>query len=439
MIYQDALRFLKHHIKNVSTDFQWSETDNEDFFEMMLRNYLLNDIKESISNIQEAFSKIFENVGEISFNYNGDKIIQLKVTPFSTDPKQSQYLPTLIKIIQTHDEDIEHAYTDTVEQRIIKGAICHKVYSELSKATESVNKKQLIKEAIRTALQLNPQDIILVFKHKFVVKIYVEDKSQKPMQIFTETDLAVDYKDFFEEVDHDSFFDIIIDSVTENALDFDYMDNGYYEQYSLKEIRDSIVQELIRFLDDQSIFIKAFAGYILKRDLLPIHERIAKVLLYEVVNKSVPAKNFLEYYSGETVLVEGKKYKTPSLETPDGGKLNMLTVNSVATACLTAQDNKENLFLAWYDITKLLNSELHSLNTLKEDFEAKKRGPREELLKIQKQLRDQEEEVNDVNHKRQNIKHEIHKLNQKIAANQKSFDTILASLAKALMKRKKAL
>jgi uncharacterized Zn finger protein len=444
MIYQDALRFLKQHIKSVTATYQWTEIDNVDFFNALYKRYEHKEIKEGMADIKEAFKDIFQSVGKLIFKYDSQRGIQFKVLPYSVDPKQSQHLPNLVKIIHLYREQIEHAYSDKDEQLIIQGEARRRISAEISESEEPVNKKELVKEAIRTALQLNPKDIVLIFRRKYIVKLYKAraKQAQKSAPIFSEADLAVDYKDFFEEVDHDTFLDVIIDAVTSNALDFDYMDNGYYEQYALKEIREVIIQELTQHLEDESAFMKAFAGYILKRDLIALHERIARALLLKISEKSVSAQKFIEYYTGGTVLVDGTKYKIPGLETPDGGKLNMLTVTSVAAAWLTAYQNKEELALSLHNISTLLHKEMQKFNALKEQFETAKKAPgksQEELLTLQKSCRDQEENVTDINEKRQKTKQQIHKLHQKLVANEKNFKIILNALTKALMKRKKAL
>ena len=441
MIYQDSLRFLKQHIKNISTNYKWSELDNIDYFNTMYKRYTHDEIEASISEVGQAFKDLFQGVGKLIFKYDTIKGIIFKVLPYSVSPKRSQHLNNIITIILQNRENIEHKHNQKDEQIILKGKIRRHINSEIVDSKEAVNKKELIKEAIRQALQLNTKDIILLFKRKYIVRIFNEPKKVVAVKeeavatLYSEESLAVDHNDFFEEVDYKTFLDASIDVVMDNALSFQKSDNSYYEQHAHKAIKDALYQELSKYLEDSSDYIEAFSEYIFKKDFIPIHERIASSLLYEVVRKNEEAKKFLEYYSGEIILSHGKKYQLPYLQTQENGKWNIVSVISIATMWIKTNEKKDLASIELNKTLKVLNDVQGSLINLESQFDASQQLQMENH-DLQTRLIQKQDQISSLEKERNKLKVEVHKLEQNLSVNNSSYKVILTALTKALMQRK---
>jgi hypothetical protein len=505
LIYQETLRFLKQHIKRPTVDFKWKELDNIAFFNVIYKKHSLNEVLEEISEIRQAFRMLFEPIGVAIVRYDEITGIGLKVIPYSVKPAQSKHLNSIIEIILSNRNQIEHPFNGKKNQLALKGKIRRNINAELEDSDESVNKKDLIKYAIKKALKLTEKDVVLLRKRRYIVRFFdtnrkVEheiSKDEELDEVYQLEELASDYDDFFEEVDMKNFLDIVIDSVMKNELSFEKSDNFYYENNAHKIIRKAISKELEKYIDDDVIYRDAFSEYIFRTNFVRMHERIAIVLLEEIVNKNNFAESFIKYYSGETILRHGKKYQIPSLESSEGGKWNVVSVISIASLFIKTRNKKGDYTVEYNKLVSIvadlkekhdkvhvkfeaycnmkekvqnaielakeqleqtqLTFRAHSKDSLNDD--EKHRLLREEKeyerrvvelqdkvieiekvrLSTQRELFEKKEFLKTYETKLSNVKSEIRSLEQNLMVNSGSYQTILTSLTKALMQRKRVI
>jgi len=184
MIYQDVKRYLKNTFNQPQIDFEWSTLDNIKFFSFIEARYTSEELSHETSEIKEAFKDFFEPVGKIVFRYKDDRGIKIKIFPYRIKPQDSKHLKNIIKIIHNNRKSIEYPYKEQNDQIAILGKIRREINQEIADSDESVHAKELIKHAIRVALDLKDGDIVTQLKRKFIVKIFSKNKVlEKEIQV----------------------------------------------------------------------------------------------------------------------------------------------------------------------------------------------------------------------------------------------------------------
>jgi hypothetical protein len=342
MIYQDVKRYLKNTFNKPTIDFEWSVLKNIKLFAFLEARYTSEEISREVFEIKEAFKDFFEPVGKIIFRYKDEIGIHIKVFPYRVNPKDSKHLQHIITIIHHNRKSIEYPYRGQNDQIAILGKIRREVNREISDSDESVNSKELIKHAIRVALDLKDRDIVIQLKRKYIVKIFSKNrvlekevqedisapKERKGIQNrfngYSPEEIEETYKDIFVkgDVKIEYFLKSVMRKIFLKKLNFNVISNDFYESKSLGIIQVAITKELTDYLSLEKDFITGVSGYLMRKHFQEIHEIMAIKLIECIYNKNANAKNFLLHYTGQIILSDNKKYKIPSLETEDGQKWN---------------------------------------------------------------------------------------------------------------------
>ena len=177
MIYHYIRRYLKNVYEKPSLKIKWSQLDNIKFFHFIEDRYTMEEFRKELSEAKEAFRDFFEPIGTLLFRYKEDNGIAFKILPYSIEAKDSKYLSKLIHIIQNNRKAILYPYNNQNNQLAITGKIRRAINAEIYDIKESVNKKELIKYAIRKALDLSERDIVIQLKRIYLVKILQENQS----------------------------------------------------------------------------------------------------------------------------------------------------------------------------------------------------------------------------------------------------------------------
>ena len=408
MIYNHVKRYLKEKLSKPNIQQSWGTLDNVQFFNYLYQRYSDKDIEKEISEVKEAFRDFFEPVGTIVFRYSIEDGIRFKIFPYQVDPKNSKHLNTIVSIINKNKKAIIYPYQGKTDQIAITGTIRRKVNLEINSVKESVNKKELIKYAIRKALDLGDRDVIVQLKRKYLVKIFSSNKiikhldedMQKQKGIanrfngYSEEEMEENYDSIFNTMDEDEFFKPIMKYIFKNQLDFSQISNAYYEENALRILQKSIAEELINYLSFEEDFIFGLAGYILRKHFYKIHEYIAIELLEQVYKKNQNAKKFLLYYSGKSIVKNNKRYQIPSLETKDGKQWSNSAVLGLSALWIStrikiknhqkklieleekitlAKENYNSVILQIEKLTNDMQAKNDIINQLKQDMKDKDR------------------------------------------------------------------
>ncbi len=507
MVYQDVKRFLKRHLNKPSSKYEWGNHDNFLFLNYIQDRYSDEKIENNALEIREAFRDFFEPSGNLIVRFDKATGIHYKITPYRIEVQKSKHLKDIITIIRSNRRAIEFPYNGKDDQIALLGKIRRKINAEIAETTEKVNKKELIRYAIKKAIELDDKDIILTQKKKYIIKLFnkntfVHTDSQLKEKIepkkenkISQEDLKSYYDDLFSEVSISDFLDQIMISLFAEKLNFQKINNNYYEQNALNLIKNKITEDLSEHISGNDDYASLLAGYILKLNLINIHERIAIEIFEQITQKDENAKLFLNYYTGQVYVEQGKKYIIPEITTDDGKRWNINSLMSTSTVWLrtrslyirtkversniqekiaenmpTFTNAKKQLDKTRAELSttlkhykklseKIEDISLNLKNELKGNMDKAKEATLDKEIKnnrkvlndIRRQLDKHQTEkkdaesvfmasnniMNDYQIKERSLNSKINSLEQDLNLNSNAFNSILSSVVKALIKRKR--
>ncbi|MBN2895834.1 MAG: hypothetical protein JXK05_08115 [Campylobacterales bacterium] len=365
MIYQDTIRFLKQHLGQATSSDHWNARLNLQFLLFLQSRYGDTEIRKETHEIKEAFGFFFESVGMLIFEFSLEQGVVFTLHPYQIEPYQSRHLASLIGIIQSRRRDVIFPYQQRNDQMALTGPIRRAVNALIATTDESVNKKELIRLAIRKALLLDDRDLILIQKRKYLVKLFLSatksvakpltpDDDYHTVHSIDPKELRHHYDELFSEIDIEAFLDNVMTVLFTTSLDFDQLTNEIYEKNAIREIRQHIMKELSCYFSGNQEYVEQLSDFILRTHVLDIHKRLAIHIFEQVTLKNRNAERFLQYYSGEIYIENGNKYSIPALMTPDGKHWNTNSVASIAKMWIHARKklkliqievlNKKNTF-----------------------------------------------------------------------------------------------
>jgi len=360
MLYQYVKRYLKNSLKEPKSNFKWSSIDDIKFFNYIKQRYTNEEFSKEISEVKVAFKDFFAPVGNIVFRFKEESGIKFVIFPYKVKPQSSKHLKKIIKIIQTNKRDIVYPYQGQNDQIAIFGKIRREINREIADTQESINAKDLIEYAIRTALELGEKDILTQLKRKYIIKIFnknnvldIEKEIVAPSQRegklnryngYTEQQIEETYKDIFQKgnANIDYFLKATMDKIFEKELDFRRIDNKFYEIKSLKVIHHAIAKELSDYIELEYDYLLGISGYLMRKHFYTIHELMAKELIKRIYEKDANAHNFLLFYNGKTILIDNQKYIIPSLESEDGRQWNSSSLIGICNLWMNTKERKES-------------------------------------------------------------------------------------------------
>lgn len=359
MIYQYVKRYLKQTFKQPQIDFSWSLLDNVQFFNYIERRYTEQEFSQEISEVKEAFKDFFEPVGNIIFRYKEDSGVKFKIFPYRVEPKDSIHLKKILSIIQHNKESIKYPYKGQTDQIAILGKIRRDINKETVNTKESINIRELIKYAIRVALELGKRDVVIQLKRKYIVKIFDKNRAleaeaeiNNPMKKkdaqsrfngYTAEQIEETYKDIFEkrQADIRVFLNTVMKNIFREDLNFRFISNKFYEENALKIVHTAITKELTNYSYLENDYILGLTGYLMRKHFHKIHELMSVELISCIYEKNNNANDFLLFYNGKIVLIDNKKYKIPSLETEDGKQWNNSSLIGICNLWMKEKSKKK--------------------------------------------------------------------------------------------------
>ena len=92
---------------------------------------------------------------------------------YKLKPKNSVILSKLVDIILLNESLIEDNYNDKDDQFLIPKKLFAKIYDFVKNIkNEKINKKELVKYAVREAFELKESDIVIIQKEKIFIKLF---------------------------------------------------------------------------------------------------------------------------------------------------------------------------------------------------------------------------------------------------------------------------
>lgn len=418
---------LKTHLKSLieapCVNFKWTDEHNTKLFSFLdehLEEESISD-KETQSKIKQAFKEHFEHVGYTLFKFTDTKL-NFKVFPYKIEPKESINLNAAIDIITQNENLIEYNYNGKEDLICLKQELTLKLSHFVNKITnEEINKKELLKYAIREAFELHKSDIIIIKNNQVFIKLFdnsnIREVSEEEKETIAnrynglnEEELKSFYNDFFLKEENKNFFYFVAEQFVDIYMLDKKINNIAYEKYAFSFIQSIITEHLINTFDENDEFFKGFSGYVFRIHFKEVFGHIASLILSEISASNRYMIDFLKYYSLNIVVLNGQKYRVPEIEAPNGLKWNVASMMSIVKIYvkteisiedikdkieeledeifelyidgLTPIEHNNNITKEMEKISKSIISDSKRLNTLTDTFDSSKNEGEKEVLRI---------------------------------------------------------
>nr|WP_321265986.1 hypothetical protein [uncultured Sulfurimonas sp.] len=346
----------------------------------------------------------------------------------------------IIYLIRDNDDLVEYKKNQII---ILESMLKDGIYELIEDAQEKiVDTKEFIRIAIRKSLKLKVSDIIVIKQDHIFIKIFNEKKRNKVSSSEVKTiasrfnginkdELDDFYDEYFSKEEVKSFFDLIVSQFVQTYFIEEKIDNNLYENNVFGYIHELIINQLLSEFDHSKEFLKGFSGYVFRIHFNDVFESISEFVLNEISISNEYMIDFLKYYSLNIVILNGEKYKVPSLETDKGLKWNvisMLSIVKVYTRTKTSiQKLQKELHILDNQILKLFINDLSPVefNNL---YKKEKKKLSDKIVKESRSLAElidssQRSENKNIKDK---IKKNIEKIKQNIILMKKSLEKLSA-------------
>jgi len=410
----------------------------------------------------------------------------------------------ILTIINKNKNSIQRNYNLKDDQILIEKPLINKILVVLQKPYyKSFDKVQLVKIIIKDILKLKNNDLIMVKQGSIFVKIFDETKRRKisKKELNTEAsryngipeeDLESFYNEYFAKEDLEYLFDTVSNIFVKKYFIKGHIKNTEYEKNVFGIIQKLILKELQNDFDCDEDFYIGFSGYIFRKHFKTTFEYISDYILKEAAQSNKYILEFLDYYSNNIIVFEGKKYQVPNLEAENGLRWHVLSMVARIKPYIMAQkyineakfmiENFENEIETLYvdgispieynekniEIAKEIKKEieecnediekihdlLHTLNK-KDGMENKKLELEKELIEIREDKTELKDELSAVRkeiiekttikkyekliQEKKILKNNIYVRSKVIKQSRESYVAIRNSLTKALMSKKQLL
>jgi len=262
-------------------------------------------------------------------------------------------------MILDNEDIIDFDYKGREDQTVIQYKLRRMLYHYVDEITdEQINKKELIKYAVRKAFDLKENDLILNKKRKIFIKILQNikrndlpssnDSKANRYNGLCEEELTKLYNEYFDADSIDSFLRALsIEFFNEFFLE-KQINNQTYENKVYMLVQNKIAEELSEFADKDMELRKGFAGYIFRINFLKFFTYLSSALLKHLYLKNKYITSWIKYYDGRIFVDNNKKYMAPELLTIEGTRWSPVAIYSNILTWFRSKE-KIRLFLKQYD------------------------------------------------------------------------------------------
>jgi hypothetical protein len=355
MLLSEIKAYLQTKYSHPNINFKWTPDDNEDFFKYIRKNfpkdYLKDDKNKEI--VKQAFKNYFESIGYITFRIN-DNQIRLKAFPYTIPPEKSIHLQDTIDILKNNKDLIEFNYRDNENQILIPKELKKKLDDFIKNDSEEINKKELIKYAIRKNLALKTNDMVIFKEDNIFIKLVSKIKKRQidlkekesianRYNGIDEKELILFYDEYFSLEENKNFFKQVAKIFGKRYFIDILIENEDYEKNVFRYIQEITMEELKHTFDSDEEFLKGFSGYVFRIHFQDVFKYLADFILSELSISNVEIEKFLHYYSLNIVVQNGIKYKVPELRVSDNLNWNITSIITVSKTHIKANELIEEM------------------------------------------------------------------------------------------------
>jgi|GEM_PF-3294533 len=319
------------------------------------------------------------------------------------------------------------------------------------------DKKNILKIAIKEALELDERDLVIFLHNKIVIKKFTLKGYERRFNGIPPEELNKMKLELFpNQGDIQKKFIKIVNKTLKNQLNLSKIAPANFMKNSIKIIQ----KEVFLFLDSElenidKVLIEGFGNYIFRENYDLAFKIINKKLIELIMEKDANAMKFIQYFNGETDLDGNTRYQRPKITNEEGHKINALTIINIVSQHknnLKALEVKEREIEQIESEIVLFNKEMGKsmeASQILEDDEGSLNRKIELLEKDSMRVNDlilatknDIEQKAKLNHKLKEIKLNIDKLSNEfepIKEKKKSIDIKIANINSRVQKRIKNL
>ncbi|WP_304544002.1 hypothetical protein [Sulfurimonas microaerophilic] len=119
---------------------------------------------------------------------------------------------------------------------------------------------------------------------------------------------------------------MISQEFVQNYFHTNKINNIDYEKNVFKYIQNIVLEHLVKLYDNSDGFFTGFSGYLFRQNFKTVFEHIADLLLEAVSLSNNSIIEFLNYYTSGIIVLDGIKYKVPSIEVENGNTLKIVSI-----------------------------------------------------------------------------------------------------------------
>ncbi|MBE0515407.1 hypothetical protein [Sulfurimonas sp.] len=274
---------------------------------------------------------------------------------YKIEPKDSINLDAIIDIIDKNEDLIEYDYNNKEDLICLQIELTKKLTHFVNKIdNEEVDKKELLKHAIREVFELKSGDIIIIKNSQIFIKLFdegsvkrISDEEKNTIASryngLDEDELKSFYNNFFLKERNKNFLYFVAEQFVDTYMLDKKIDNFVYEKYAFSLIQSIVKEHLINSFDKNDEFFKGFSGYVFRKHFKEVFNHIANLLLSELSASNKYITDFLKYYSLNVVVLEGQKYRVPEIEAANGLKWNVASMMSIVKIYVKTEMSLETI------------------------------------------------------------------------------------------------
>lgn len=242
------------------------------------------------------------------------------------------HIEKITDLIHTNEDLIDFDYKDIKDLIIIQGTLFEKITALTSKIDDKeIDINELTKKAVRSALDLDNQELVIVKKERIVIKILSNIKrniidEEHPSKANRYNGYSTDeiedlYYDYFDTEAIEDFIADVSYEVFHYLFSKKHVTNDFYEKNIYPIIQKIIIDKLDDF-DADITLKKGFAGYILRINFIDVFTYISEDILESIAYRDEYLMNWIKYYHGQVVVDGHQRYQAPYMINPEGQKYN---------------------------------------------------------------------------------------------------------------------
>lgn len=255
----------------------------------------------------------------------------------------------LVNIMVENDYLIQDNYNNKDDLICIQEELTTLLYQHIESLNDkTINKKELLKSALKDGFDLVDSDIIIFKKNKIFIKLFDNSKITKVTDDekntianrfngIEEDTLNSFYHDFFLDTQHEDFFYLVAKQFVDIYLIEKEINNNTYENYVFSFMQSIVKEHLLDLIESNDDFIIGFSGYIFRIHFKEVFDHIASIILKEISLSNSYMIEFLNYYALSVVVLNGKKYIVPNIEANNGLRWNVASMISIIKIYIKAE------------------------------------------------------------------------------------------------------